>query len=114
MNHAAFESSQTTNGNSNDGHTSGSMPPVRESMDVITDVEVQCPLHLAPLDYLENNNVLNFDFIYKWKNKLPDSLLQASRGQHDPEFVLKMTTHSSLLFVNKLHSMFKYMIKSRP
>jgi hypothetical protein len=72
MNQAAFESSQTTNGNSNDGHTSESLPPVREhrSMDIIINVEAQCPLHLAPVDYLENNNVLNFDFIYKWKKEI--------------------------------------------
>jgi hypothetical protein len=92
---------------------SESLVPVREPppIDVNIDIEVQCPLEIAPIQYLENVLVPNFDFRFNRMKKSQDSLL-SSRRDHKPELVLKTGKHSPVSFKNRSDSILQYVIRS--
>lgn len=121
MNKAAFRSMLHAEANHNyEFSDADSLPSDDESgvesglnspnMDLQFDVEVQCPLDLAPLQYLENFESPDFEYRYSRVMKSADPLLSARDSES--EFFLYMTVHCPASFTSGLPSLFGWLIRS--
>lgn len=79
--------------------------------DLSIDIEVYCPIELAPIEYIENIDVPNFEFRYNCMKKSPSSNLSIRRNE-EPEFVLTMVINCPESSENLVPSTFRYEIKS--
>jgi len=117
MDESAFHSKLHAEVNQNidrnsDDFDSNYSPSNRDSpnMDLQFDVEVQCPLDLAPLQYLENFESPDFEYRYSRVMKSADPLLSARDSES--EFFLYMTVHCPASFTSGLPSLFGWLIRS--
>jgi hypothetical protein len=112
--HAKFLAKDKQNNGIPDELDLDSLPPDEDvpNMDLQFDVEVHCPLELAPLEYLEKYHSPDVELRYSRMMKLSETLLSTKSGDHGSRFFLQMNIYCPTSFKNRLPYLFHWVIKS--